>query len=129
MRPPPSGGGGGATRPQRPGHHRPAPSRPSRPRPGYTKPRPNQYFWRGRWFGRYRAPAFVYPRGYSYRIWYPGNRLPLLFLTTQFFFDNFRTLGLEVPPPGYRWVRYGPDLLLVNVRTGDIDDVIYGAFY
>jgi Ni/Co efflux regulator RcnB len=32
------------------------------------------------------------------------------------------------PPKGYRWVRYGPDLLLVNVRTGRISDVIYGAF-
>ena len=38
-------------------------------------------------------------------------------------------MGLEPPPPGYRWVRYGPDLLLVNVRTRRVADVIYGAFY
>jgi Ni/Co efflux regulator RcnB len=38
-------------------------------------------------------------------------------------------MGLEGPPYGYRWVRYGPDLLLVNTRTGRIEDAIYGAFY
>jgi len=26
-------------------------------------------------------------------------------------------------------VRYGPDLLMVSIRTGRIADVIYGAFY
>jgi len=26
-------------------------------------------------------------------------------------------------------VRYGPDLLLINVRSHRIEDVIYGAFY
>ena len=30
---------------------------------------------------------------------------------------------------GYRWVRYGPDLLLVQLGTGYIADTIYGAFY
>jgi len=38
-------------------------------------------------------------------------------------------LGLGPPPHGFVWVRYGPDLLLVNRRTGRIVDVIYGAFY
>jgi len=38
-------------------------------------------------------------------------------------------MGLEPPPRGYRWVRYGPDLLLVNIRTRRVADVIYGAFY
>jgi Ni/Co efflux regulator RcnB len=38
-------------------------------------------------------------------------------------------MGLSGPPYGYRWVRYGPDLLLVEVATGRIVDVIQGAFY
>ncbi len=38
-------------------------------------------------------------------------------------------MGLEAPPPGCVWVRYGPDLLLVQRYSGQIVDVIYGAFY
>jgi len=37
-------------------------------------------------------------------------------------------LGVGAPPRGYRWVRYGPDLLLVRSRDRKIVDVIYGAF-
>ncbi len=29
---------------------------------------------------------------------------------------------------GYRWVRYGPGLLLIRTRTRRVVDVIYGAF-
>jgi Ni/Co efflux regulator RcnB len=43
--------------------------------------------------------------------------------------DDYWRMGLEGPPWGYQWVRYGPDLLLVSTRTGRIEDVIYGAFY
>jgi len=38
-------------------------------------------------------------------------------------------MGLDGAPYGYRWVRYGPDLLMVELSTGRIADVIYGAFY
>ncbi|HSZ51992.1 MAG TPA: RcnB family protein [Caulobacteraceae bacterium] len=55
--------------------------------------------------------------------------MPTLFLTSTYFFNNWAMMGLEPPPPGYRWVRYGPDLLMVEVFTGRIVDVIYGAFY
>jgi Ni/Co efflux regulator RcnB len=55
--------------------------------------------------------------------------LPSIFLSGTYFYDNYSPLGLGPPPPGYRWVRYGPDLLLVNVVTGRIADVVDGAFY
>jgi Ni/Co efflux regulator RcnB len=42
---------------------------------------------------------------------------------------DWADLGLPPPPPGDQWVRYGPDLLLVDVSTGQIVDVIYDAFY
>jgi Ni/Co efflux regulator RcnB len=103
------------------GHHKPPAN--------WHKPRPSQFYWRGKWIGRYHAPSYSYPRGYSYRYWRVGDSLPLLFLATQYFFDNYSQLGLETPPPGYRWVRYGPDLLLVNTRSGSVEDVVYGAFY
>ena len=100
-----------------------------RPPPNWHEPRPNHFYWRGTWYGRYHAPAYIYPRGYSYRYWRIGDFLPLLFLSSQYYFDDYAQLGLETPPPGYRWVRYGSDALLVNMRTGAVEDVVYGAFY
>ncbi len=77
-----------------------------------------------------RAPGpWRYPRGYAYRRWSVGLFLPSLFLGGGYYFDDYDRLGLAGPPWGYRWVRYGPDLLLVEVGTGRIADVIYGAFY
>jgi Ni/Co efflux regulator RcnB len=55
--------------------------------------------------------------------------LPGLFLSSAYFFNDYYRMGLEGPPYGYQWVRYGPDLLLVQLGTGQVSDVIYGAFY
>ncbi|HSM96843.1 MAG TPA: RcnB family protein [Rhizomicrobium sp.] len=101
----------------------------NRPPQNWHRPRSDQFFWRGNWYGRYHAPAYIYPRGYGYRYWHIGDFLPLLFLSSQYYFDDYAQLGLETPPPGYRWVRYGSDALLVNMRTGAVEDVVYGAFY
>jgi Ni/Co efflux regulator RcnB len=73
--------------------------------------------------------VFRYPRGYHYRRWGIGLILPRIFLSNYYYWPNWAALGLGPPPPGYVWVRYGPDLLLVNRYTGRIADVIYGAFY
>lgn len=128
-----------AGRPNRPARP-PAASRPSRPRPPsagrpthprYTRPLPprgNQFWHRGRYVNRIRGPAFVWPRGYSYRRWGIGATLPSVFLAPAFFYAGWAGLGLQAPVPGYSWVRYGSDLLLVNLRTGEIEDVIYGVF-
>ncbi|MBN9590571.1 MAG: hypothetical protein BGN85_09290 [Alphaproteobacteria bacterium 64-11] len=124
----------GGPGPNRPGPNRPGPG-PNRPGPGPRPPqyrppqRPPQFSWRGRYYNRYRGPAFRYPRGYAYRRWTAGAFLPALFLSSLYYFDDWRLLGVAPPPPGRRWVRYGPDLLLVNVRTRRVEDVIYGAFY
>jgi Ni/Co efflux regulator RcnB len=29
---------------------------------------------------------------------------------------------------GYQWIRYGPDLFLVDIATGNVVDVRYGVF-
>lgn len=76
-----------------------------------------------------RAPAFRYPRGYNYRRWTVGLVLPSVFLSNYYFYNNWAAVGAYPPPPGFVWVRNGPDLLLVSRRTGRIRDVIYGAFY
>ena len=80
-------------------------------------------------YHRIRARTFVYPRGYHYRRWSIGAILPRLFLSSSYYWTDWSALGLLPPPPGYVWVRYGPDILLVNRFTGRVADVIYGAFY
>jgi Ni/Co efflux regulator RcnB len=83
----------------------------------------------GRQHEQIRAPSYSYPQGYGYRRWGVGQDLPLLFLSSLYFFDSYSDYGIGPPPYGYRWVRYGPDLLLVSRRTGRIRQVIYGVFY
>jgi Ni/Co efflux regulator RcnB len=101
----------------------------------------NRHHQSGRNYGTYRVghrpttyrrvnvSSYRYPRGYSYRRWSAGAILPSLFLSNSYYFNNYGSLGLGAPPPGYVWVRYGPDLLLVNRHNGRIADVIHGAFY
>jgi Ni/Co efflux regulator RcnB len=132
------GHGGPQIQPPRPGNggpgyggpgngNRPQPGRPGNGynsgnphRPGAGRP-PN--------FRPIRGPSFRYPRGYGYRRWSIGSLLPGLFLSNSYYYNNYDALGVGPPPPGYRWVRYGPDLLLVQRGSGRVADVIYGAFY
>ncbi|HWW64237.1 MAG TPA: RcnB family protein [Sphingomonadaceae bacterium] len=110
---------------------RPGPTRPPGLRPNPTRPRPPHRPGAGRPpnFRPIHAPAFHYPHGYRYRRWSIGLLLPSLFLASRYYYDNYAALGVGPPPRGYRWVRYGPDLLLVDIRTRRIVDVIYRAFY
>jgi Ni/Co efflux regulator RcnB len=86
------------------------------------------FTFQGREYAAVRAPAYRYPRGWAYRAWRPGQVLPRLFIAEPYFLD-YAYLGLPPPPPGTRWVRYGPDALLVDFYSGRVVDVIYSAFY
>ena len=133
----PPGTGGPAIQPPRPGPGRPEirPPRPERPRPpgrpghGSNRPRPpHRPGYRPPNFRPIHRPGFHYPAGYGYRRWTIGLLLPRLFLSPTYYFDDYANYGFGPPPSGHRWVRYGPDLLLVNTRTGRIRDVIHNAF-
>jgi len=100
-------------------------------RPTFVQPLPprgNQFWHRGQYYGRMHAPPFAYPRGYGYRRWAIGAVLPPALFAPSYFYPGYAELGLQQPPPGYAWVRYGPDLILVNLDTGDVEDAVYGAF-
>jgi Ni/Co efflux regulator RcnB len=92
-------------------------------------PRQRYFQYRGRNYAQYRVAPFYYPRGHTYRRWYRGDILPRLFISAQFYFDEFYAVGLPPPPPGTRWVRYGPDALLVDLFAGRVVDVVYDVFY
>ena|ERR1700689_4904543 len=75
------------------------------------------------------ARPWVYPAGWAYRRWAVGAILPPLFLVPAYYYTDYAALGFPPPDPGFQWVQYGPDLLLVNVATGQVVDVAYGVFY
>jgi hypothetical protein len=120
--------------------HHPPPGRPA-PRPAivphgpaagpHVVPGPHaQFNFRGRPFHPVPfARPWVYPPGWAYRRWAVGAILPPLFLVPTYFYADYAGLGLPPPDPGFQWVQYGPDLLLVNVATGQVVDVAYGVFY
>ncbi len=86
------------------------------------------YYYRGRPFHSFVVGRYHYPRGYGYRRYAIGYRLPFIFLEPDFFIYDYNDYGLAPPPPGYQWVRYGPDMLLVDTGTGQVVDAVYGAF-
>jgi Ni/Co efflux regulator RcnB len=51
-----------------------------------------------------------------------------VFWAPRYFLSDYWLFGLEVPPVGYEWVRYGDDALLIDVNTGMILQVEYGVF-
>jgi Ni/Co efflux regulator RcnB len=72
---------------------------------------------------------WVYPPGYGYRQWAVGAILPPLFWQRpDYYYTGWAEMGLPPPDPGYQYVEYGPDLLLVNVGTGEVVQVFPGAF-
>ncbi len=122
--------GFGDNRPGRPGGDD---NRPGRPGAGFQRPpsyRPPPGYWNGNNWNRPRVSwrAYNYPRGYSYRRWSVGLLLPALFFSSAYYYNDYQQLGLYAPPYGYHWVRYGPDLLLVEDGTRRIVDTRYGVF-
>ena len=89
-----------------------------------------QFIFRGHQFHPIAYPRpWAYPPGWAYRRWAVGAILPPLFLVPAYYYADYGALGLPPPEPGFQWVQYGPDLLLVNVATGQVVDVAYGVFY
>jgi Ni/Co efflux regulator RcnB len=56
------------------------------------------------------------------------GHLPLSLLLAEYMILNRIDYGLDAPLTGYEWVRYGPDLLMVDEATGEIDEVIHDVF-
>ena len=107
----------------------PPPGGPAFAHPGGPPPGGPQFSYHGHPFNRVHINPFIYPQGWAYRQWAIGAFLPPLFLAPDYYYPDWAALGLAPPPPGYQWVRYGPDLLLVELDNGQVVDVAYGVFY
>ncbi|HEY4339236.1 MAG TPA: RcnB family protein [Steroidobacteraceae bacterium] len=73
--------------------------------------------------GPYHRPA-----GWSAHTWAYGQILPRAYFAPEYILSDYWLFALEVPPAGYEWVRDGDDALLVDVNSGEILQVEYGAF-
>lgn len=80
---------------------------------------------------RYRYHHGVYhaPRGYYYRTWHRGDRLPRGWYTSSYVVYDWRPYRLYAPPHGYHWVRVGNDVVLTAIATGIVLDVLYNIWY
>jgi hypothetical protein len=116
-------------------HHHPGPPRPGPHGPGPIGPvvhfgPKNPFVFHGRPIQHIRfARPWVWPPGYRYQRWVVGGVLPPVFLGSAYYYANWAAVGLTPPQPGYQWIQYGPDLLLVELATGRVVDVAYDVFY
>ena len=89
--------------------------------------------WRGndwRYDGaRYRGPGYSHPRGYGYRAWGVGNRVPQAYFTNRYFIGNPGYYRLPPAFPGTRWVRVGVDALLIDLRAGVVVRAVRGLYW
>jgi Ni/Co efflux regulator RcnB len=78
--------------------------------------------------GHHTRSAYVAPvRNWSYRPVNVGYRLQPSFYGSRYYISDYNTYHLRAPSRWQQWIRYGNDLLLVNIRTGRVLQVIHYA--
>lgn len=76
----------------------------------------------------YRGPAYVGPRGYAYRPVTVGYRFRPEYYDRRYWVDPYR-YHLAPVGPYERWVRYGRDVVRVDLRSGRVIALNGGFFY
>jgi hypothetical protein len=74
--------------------------------------------------------GFYYdPFGWGYRPYQVGWRLWPSYYSSNYWLTDPWQYRLPYAPPGYRWIRYYDDALLVDTWNGQVVDVIYNFFW
>lgn len=76
----------------------------------------------------YRGGSWSAPRGYRYRPVNVGYRFDRAFYDQRYWVDPYR-YHLRPVLGSQRWVRYGNDVLLIDVRSGRVLEVNSRFFY
>lgn len=66
----------------------------------------------------FNRPSYSGPRGYRYGRIGVGHRFDRPYLADRYWVQNWGRYRLPEPPRRHRWIRYGDDVILVNMRTG-----------
>jgi Ni/Co efflux regulator RcnB len=78
--------------------------------------------------GHRARSAYVAPvRNWSYRPVNVGYRLQPSFYGSRYYISDYSAYHVRAPSRWQQWIRYGNDLLLVNIRTGRVLRVIHYA--
>ncbi len=77
-----------------------------------------------------RSARYVSPyRGWQYRPVSVGYQLRPAFYSSRYYVSNLPQYRVRQPGRFQQWVRYGDDLLLVNVRSGRVIQVVRNRFW
>jgi Ni/Co efflux regulator RcnB len=96
--------------------------------PPARDPRARAYVYHGQSLAPFHAARYRWPANTHYRRYTVGLRFPLALLVAGYLISNWADYGLAEPQEGYQWVRYGPDVLMVDQDTGEVGDAAYGTF-
>lgn len=77
----------------------------------------------------FRRGAYAGPRGYRYRPVVVGYQFAPGYYSNRYWIGNPATYRLGRPAANQRWVRYGNDVVLVNIRNGRVVQVYRDFFW
>ena len=64
-------------------------------------------------------------KGWEKQAWKRGDRIPLAYVDSRYYINDYRVYRLQPPPAGYRWVRPMDDrYLLVNLASGLVAEAL-----
>lgn len=88
------------------------------------------YNWRRGHRDRFHLGFYFDPFGWGYRRYSAGWRLwPAYYSSSSYWLQDAWYYRLPYAPPGYRWIRYYNDAVLVDTWDGRVADVIYNFFW
>lgn len=77
-----------------------------------------------------RHVAYVAPyRDWRYRPVTIGFQLRPAFYGSRYYVSDYNRYNVRAPGRFQRWIRYGDDLVLVNVRTGRVLQVMHRRYW
>ena len=85
--------------------------------------------WRNRHRSLFNLGFYYDPFGWGYQRYGIGWRMWPSYYHSSFWLNDPWQYRLPYAPPGYRWVRYYDDAVLVDTWDGRVVDVIYNFFW
>jgi Ni/Co efflux regulator RcnB len=85
--------------------------------------------WRRHHRSHFHLGLYFDPFGWNYQPWQIGWRLWPNYYSSRYWISDPFEYRLPYAPPGYRWIRYYDDAILVDTFTGEAVDVIHNFFW